>query len=258
MKAYIAQKDLEALNVDINKMVEETEKELRNKVQQLAMSAYGVIAEQANDKLKSTREQYINSLSVHNIASGEDNDIWVITLKGDARWIEEGQMPRDMLKDLINGKSSKVSKEGHRYNIIPFKHDKPAGNQSLQELRLSSAIKQYMMHHKLDKVIKHKGKPMFGKVASFTVNDPLAPKGKDGQNLLSNVTIYQRPLKAKGGGIRVKRDVMTFRVASEKQMGQGKWRHPGSQGLHAFTEAERRLNEVWTQMIQETVRRMGV
>jgi hypothetical protein len=70
-------------------------------------------------------------------------------------------------------------------------------------------------------------------------------QGKTGIPLLQGIRIYQRQVQNKGGGTSVKRDIMTFRVASSKMKGQGKWDHPGTQAVKLMDEAYDWAKRTW-------------
>ncbi len=45
----------------------------------------------------------------------------MVVLDAEARWIEDGQAPWDMLPFLLAGKNAQTSKkDGHQYAVIPF------------------------------------------------------------------------------------------------------------------------------------------
>jgi hypothetical protein len=61
-------------------------------------------------------------------------------------------------------------------------------------------------------------------------------------------------MKDKEGNDRIQRDIMTFRIASSKQIGTGVWDSPGRPGLKAFEEVAQSLDVIWDRMIRDLVK----
>ena len=57
-----------------------------------------------------------------------------------------------------------------------------------------------------------------------------------------------KKLNKKGEPV-VKKDIMTFRVASSKQAGTGMWQHPGIEGAHILKELGEWMSENWEKEI---------
>jgi len=70
-----------------------------------------------------------------------------------------------------------------------------------------------------------------------------------GGAILKGVRIYQREVKTKGGESKVGRFVMTFRTASSRQAGSGKWHHPGTQPTNLMEDGFKWALEQWTNKI---------
>lgn len=71
-------------------------------------------------------------------------------------------------------------------------------------------------------------------MATLNITGPKAPVSKFNRPLLQGLTVYQRQVTTASGKVMTKRDVMTFRVISEKQKGQGfglKKQHQGLESL---------------------------
>lgn len=161
------------------------------------------------------------------------------------------------MEELLNGKSSRTGKNG-KYAVIPFKHNKNPSGQSPKAYDLAQEIKYALKKEGVSwKKIETgpDGSPRIGLLHKFNVETarPVdAQKDIHKNPLTKGVAVYQniydengvlvrdrakgRDLMAKGKGT-VKKDVMTFRVISEKHRNEGLWNHPGRQGNKIFDKA---------------------
>ena len=143
------------ISVDIASLIEEVH---LNKDQVDSMMDYTIkeITQQfanewervAAENLKASRQEYISNINVvdEGFAKG------AVVLTG---WlpnsVESGVSAFDMKDGLLNGPNAKVSKDGSRYNTVPYKHGTPG---SLPE-NFSGGI----MPKEIHKIVKKK-KPM--------------------------------------------------------------------------------------------------
>jgi hypothetical protein len=245
-KDYSIEQQLAELNKKIEDYSNEIVQKAKLGLQAVANSAHSLIIDKAQNKLGSQKNLYIESLSVTN----EGDNLWVIALDPKANWIEDGRPAYDMLPGLLNGPKAKVGKDGKKYNIIPFKQNKRPQDMSRSEKRMADFVQQELKRLNLDKTIKDEsGNPVIGKAAK--VNLDYATSVKSRIPLLQGLTIYQRKVTNEQGKESIKRDIMTFRVASEKQIGSGKWWHKETKGLNAFKDVEAEIDQIWAKMIQE-------
>lgn len=222
---------------------------------QLADATFLRIKQMASEKLHSRREIFLKNFKLEDPKQpGQDS---VITLLGEAVWIDEGLPPDYLFDALIHGPNSKMGENG-RYNIVKFDHGPKnvPTNTTPYDMELVNAIKDSMKKQKIPwSKIKtgEDGKPIVGKIFSQTINsnktkDPLkthAPYGGVGQGvgpigaprqghtgipLLKGAAVYQRMDKewdeVKGMEVeKPNRYVLTFRTASQAH--PEKWHHPG-------------------------------
>lgn len=251
-KIYVAEESLKDLGHDIDNMRQEIQDKAKVALQILASQVYGFIVQEATTSLKSTKDIFMQNLTGPTEAG---DNIWVVGLKKEAEWIEEGYAAYDMLPGLLKGPKAKVSKSGKKYTVIPFKHNRPQSQSSRAQAQLASYVKNELKQRGLDKVQKGPdGRPLHGKVASLNITGPGTPQSRHGTPLLSGLTIYQTVHQTKSGKDKVRRDVMTFRVASESQQGSGKWFNKGYEGGHIFTKVQGQVDAAWDKMIQELLR----
>lgn len=159
-------KDLEALDDD-----------LQRSAQLLAGQAHLHILEQAQTKLHSRREMYVKSLAKPTeIMPG----VWMLTLKEEAVWIEEGMPPHSMVKDLL-GDNPHVAKDGSRYRVIPFEHSKGGVTQTTPaEQELVKAIKGELKKLRIPWSTVERnadGSPKTGTLHKIKMDTPIRPPG---------------------------------------------------------------------------------
>lgn len=250
-KKYELEEQLKQFGIEISQLTKEIESRAKQSMSLLQQQVYGKIVEKANEKLKSTRSFYLSNLGMIN----DQDNLWVVYLKKEAAWIEDKIAPHEMIDDLTSGPKAKTSKDGHRYNIIPFKHNKPPQQTSRAQMQIQNVVKQELKNRGLDKTIKLNGRPVIGRAATLKteLTGPGMPVNKFNRPILAGLTIYQREHKTQSGKTQIKRDVMTFRVASTKQKGSGMWFHPGSPGANIFDEVSKEVDQMWETMLKSII-----
>lgn len=234
---------------------------MKEAARDLAAQTHAHILEEVQEKLHSTRQKYVDALSYSQV----DDDTWVISLGKEAMWIEEGIPPnKDMLDGLLKSPKAKTAKDGSRYIVVPFEHKKGPTEQTTAGKTLTDTIKAEFKKRKIPYGSIEKnadGTPKTGLIHSFdvlkmsphneirtpnkTANGPGqghgpigAPRqGPTGIPFLQGVRVYQNKVKDKNGKEHVKKSIMTFRIASSKHKGQGRWIHPGLEAKKFFDEA---------------------
>jgi hypothetical protein len=245
---------------------------LDSAAQLLSAQADAHIKEQAAQRLHTRREEYIQALSLESVTQG----VYAVTLQPEARWIEDGMEPHNMLEDLLSSDKARTAKDGSKYVVVPFKHSKGETQQTHVERRILTAIKKELRRNRIPykRIEKNPdGSPKVGLIHSLNLAPPhSAPlkqgyegpkdkvfKGKTdspyigGTPYTFGTRIYQHPKKGKDGGVlmgkdghpKMERSIFTFRVASSKQAGTGMWDHPGISPLHLFEEAQQWIQQQW-------------
>lgn len=249
---------------------------LRKAIAGVAAQIHGRLAKQAGKVLHSRREQYVDAL----ITKPVNEDVWIVSLDGSARWIEDGMPAHNMLDSLLASKKAKTAKDGSKYVVVPFDHGPGLGatNATQAELDLASTLKTEFKKRGIPfgKIEKDAGgMPKLGKLHAFDImNAPLKTheayggtgqgrgavgdvrQGPTGIPFLQGVRVYQSKVKDKRGKEHVKKSIMTFRIASSKHQGQDRWNHPGLEPINLFDEALEWARSVWEQEIAPEV--MGV
>lgn len=260
------------LNVNLGPMVElnnslkgRLDTALKNAAQQLAMQSHAHLLEQVQQKLHSTREKYVDAVSFTQV----NDTTWVISLDRSAMWIEEGMPEHEVLDNLLKSPKAKMAKDGSRYLVVPFQHNKGPTSQTKAAQDLTATVKQELKKRQIpySKIERDQhGKAKLGLLHSFDITkEPVKThegagqghgkigdvrQGTTGIPFLQSVRVYQRQMK----NGNVSRGVLTFRVASSKHKGSGKWVHPGIQARKFFDETAEWALTCWTQMHEEILK----
>jgi len=237
-----------SLDINVDQIAAEMEGEVENSRRLIAMSVGRLAAatnqhvvKLAEKKLHSRLAAYKKALSFKEV--GENT--WVIELDEKALWIEDGKEAGSMLDDLLKSPKAKVSKDGHKYIVVPFEHSKApqhqtAEAQSITDMLRKDLKKQGVNFKKLDR--NPDGSVREGLVHSGNHGGPKKPHWTN--RALDNVRIYQKGMKNPDGSPSLdgkgmqkgSRTALTFRIASEKHRGT-KWEQPALEGVKIFDEA---------------------
>jgi len=233
----------------------------RQAIQYLAAQTHARILENAQMKLRSTRKAYTQALRP---LEQIDDNLWVVTLDGSARWIEDGKSAGSMVDDLLNHKSgspARRAKDGSLYRRIPFDQALPQTEVPIKRLALAEAVRAELKKYSkrvgrrvgLKKIeTGPDGKPLLGMLHSF---DVASPAGRSGTPILAGVRIYQRMVKDRKGKMKAQRAVITLRTVSSKHKEQGRWMHPGLTGKKFFDEAYEWALKEWEHSIMPMLHR---
>lgn len=227
--------DAAALAKEFDEFAKEVEADLKKGVANLAAITHAKVAEMASSELKSSREDYINTLGFEEIAEG----IWIVGLGKEAMWIEEGLAPNfDMKPGLL--KNGLTGKNG-KYKIIPFEHSKAPSQLTQNAQALVTELRANLKKEKIPfKTIERNedGSPKLGKL--HTKNFPSDIPGKGNTPALKGVSIYQSIKDNK-----VRRDILTFRTVTSGPGSEGKWLHPGLDGKQFLDKAAEWAMKEW-------------
>ncbi len=246
---------------------QDIQKDLKESAGNLANMTHAKVLELADSDLSSLKSMYKENVKFDDSVP----NLWVVTLEEPALWIEDGRKA-GFMEELLNGKSSKSGKNG-KYAIIPFKHNKNPTDQSPKAYDLAKEI-QYALKKKGVNWKKietdQDGSPRLGRLHAFNLETarPIAQKESHKGSLTAGVAVYQnvydqqgqrvvnkdraRHLLSKGMG-SVQKDVMTFRVISEKSRNEGAWIHPGRPGNKLFDKAFEWAMQAWEREILPAV-----
>jgi hypothetical protein len=228
--------------------------------QRLTAMVRAHVAEEANKKLHTRREMFLEGLSHFQL----DDNTWVVNLDAKVRWIDDGMPQHSMIDDLLKSKKAKTAKDGSKYVVVPFQHKKGPTQMTPAQKTLLDTIKKELKSRKIPygkTETDSSGKPKIGLLHKFDIkSQPIKQSHGPGQGkgpigsvmqgptgipLLQGIRIYQRQVKNKDGSHSVKRDIMTFRVASSKHKGQGRWDHPGNEAMKMMDEAYHWAKQTW-------------
>ena len=237
---------------------------MRDAGQQLVTMTRAHIVEEAGKKLHSRRQMFLDGLTHMKV----DENTWVVNLDAKVRWIDDGLSEHNMIDDLLKSKSAKTAKDGSKYVVVPFNHKKGPASMTPAQKTLLDTIKTELKDRKIPYGKLETGvggTPKLGLLHSFDIrsapikqaNGPglgkgpigAVAQGPTGIPLLQGVRIYQRQIKDKQGKDTTRRDIMTFRIASSKQKGQGRWDHPGTAPVKLMDDAYDWAKRTWEEKI---------
>jgi hypothetical protein len=218
---------------------------LEESVRGVAAMTHAKVTELAQQKLGQTRKIYTDNLDFQEVAP----NVWVVSLDQPALFIEDGRKSGDMTEDLLR-KGAHIAKDGSRYKAIPFDQAKPPSQTSGFEkgliAKLKSELKKAGIPYKKLELDKS-GSPRIGRLHTLNISS-MKPTSRASHAALAGVNIYQT--KTAGGNVR--RDIMTFRIVSDKHRGS-KWIHPGREASKFFEQALAWAEQEWEQSILPSI-----
>lgn len=254
--------------IKLTDLKDQVEQAAKNAIRDLSAMSYGHLVEQVQNKLHSTREKYLEALSISQI----DEQTWLINLDSKMVWLEDGMPQHEMIDDLLKSSKAKTSKSGSKYLAIPFQHNvKPTASTSAQK-SLTETIKAELskrnipygdlekdaqgnvkkgLLHKIDitnNPIKTAHAPGQGK---GPIGSPF--QGQTGIPFLKGIRIYQKDVKDKAGKTTTAKGIMTFRTVSSTQKGSGKWVYPEKEGKFFLDETASWALEQWDKKIKDQI-----
>lgn len=229
----------QGLGKNIETLAYEVEQDLQAAIEGIANAAYSKIVMGAQEKLNSTRVDYLNALSFDKIGELD----YIISLKDDGivNALEVGA-PGYNLTDKLLKSQARVSagprvgqpwvqqgKNG-KYAHVPNQHRPYAKNSKSSSLKLVLEKVTVFNAQGLRQSILKTFKDASGKII-----EGKAAVAKGPVSNLFNLTKYQY-IHGSETNQRVSSLYYTFRTTSENGTA---WWHPGFKGLHLFAEAEK-------------------
>jgi hypothetical protein len=234
-------------------IADKIEAAVKEGVYKLAIQAHYHVVEIAKSKLRSTKEDFSNAVTL----TPDGENAWNVTVPKRMMWIEEGLPSNfDMIPGFLNSAKAKSGPNG-KYLVIPFKHNKAPSQQTNVQAALGNIVKAELKKRNIayGGIERHAdGMPKTGKLhgnlgitgppsmnppksgQEGPVGHPLAvhPKpprqeGPSGRPYLAGLSIQQKMGPFKEG--LAKKDMMTFRTVSSKSSG---WKHPGMEKLDSL------------------------
>jgi len=230
-------------------------------VQEVAANFASLWEIQAQQKLKSSRDQYLRSIVVKELSPSS----FAVDLVGQIpNMIESGAPSYDMKEGLLKGKNSKVGKDGKRFNIVPFTFGTPG---ALSE-NFTSILPQEVYEAILE---KPQDVPIIGGVSTqgLTLNE-IPEKYREKQSRMVQHPVskawkhYEHKSSIYEGVVRQKSNVtrqnsyVSFRRVSENS-DPFSWIHPGFVAMNLSDLALNELNIpfIMGRSIDEFLKRNG-
>lgn len=259
------------INLDISELAKlleidtVAEEEVKQAGKQLTDMAQAHAIELANKKLKTRRQMFIDGLESIQV----NDDTWVLSLDAKVRWVDDGMDEHSMLDDLLSSPKAKSTKDGGKYIVVPFQHNKGPTQMTAAQADLLSTVKREMAKFKVPygKIeTDASGKPKTGLLHEFDItkspvkrfhgpgqgHGPIGQvkQGPTGIPFLQGLKVYQKKIENKDGSQSIKRFIMTFRVASSKHRDQpNRWHHPGLEKVGIIDETAEWAKKTWEEQI---------
>jgi hypothetical protein len=245
-------------NVDL--METATVETFRAEVRRIAIAAHEEWKRLAQTRLKTSRDIYVNGLrqseSFRERKVGRE-DVYDITLVGRMpNNFEFGMASFDMKAvrpGWLGGAKAKVSKEGKRYVVIPFRHSTGPSRRfgytgKAAAARLDREVKKVARDYGLNRMIRTAA----GKVVAGPVKR--APNKSPIHSYLRGLTRIQKPTSGttKTGKQRGQGYLMTWRIMSEKSPADS-WIHPGLQPMNLLREVENFVNDEFEKAVERVL-----
>lgn len=217
------QGSIEDLSKEIKKDLKE---DLNQAVKTLGAGALKNAQDLADKHLpKKLAGMYKDALKIEEIA----DNIVVIELNENARWIEEGRKS-GFMEELLKGSGVKKGKDGSKYRVIPLEGKENIPQQSsaqgqnlVNELTSFLKTKNIRAGKNEGLALDNQGSPRIGRIHSFDIKD-IRDKKAFSDNI-QRVSVFQNKNPQTG---KTEKSITAFRVISEKHKGTGKWNHPGT------------------------------
>jgi len=249
---------LENVGYDMNTMEAGTMLLFRKAVGGLAKAAQSEWVRLAQDRLKTSREIYVNGLrqaESFEIRKVDGEPVYDVTLVGDMPNNLEFGMPAFDMKTVrpgwLGGAKAKTSKDGHKYIAIPFRHSTSSDARlgysgKAAKMDLKKELKRTVKEYGLDRMIRTASGQV---VAGPTTRVP--SKEYDVHKYLRGLTRIQTPTAGmtKDGKQKGSSQLMTWRIMSEKS-DPGSWLHPGLVPQNLLVEVEAYVNREMNKIIE--------
>lgn len=259
MSEFKVNLDISSLTQFLDNFAKEIVKDVKSSIKGLAVDSHNHIKEEAQNKLHSFREKYLENLSP---PEQIDELLWVITLDSDAEWIEMGRPePYDMKPGLL--KDGKMSADGHRYRVVPMNQGKTPSQMTALPTKekpftkgayeramvalVKAELRQRNIPYKKLEVDPVTGSPRLGKLHSLNIESNVPGKGNTPQ--LYGLNIYQT--QHKDGS--VKRSITTFRTVTDREDQKDKWIHPSVEAKNFFEQTRIWAEQEWESKILPSI-----
>jgi hypothetical protein len=239
----------EVIKEAADKIKKKLEADIAKAGKALGKGAYKQAQKLANNLPKNLSSIYNENLYIEEVS----DNITVVGIRENASWIEHGYKGGFMehLLDPKNGSKVKRSKDGHRYRVIPFKHDtkgsksvENGGDQLINDVKTFLRKKNLPYSKTRSLSLDSNGSPRIGKIHSFNIKDMRIKTKKGVQNLSPNMqglTVFQNMNQKTG---KVERNIMTFRVISDKHKGS-KWQRDSRKGEKILEQVHKWIENKW-------------
>jgi len=249
MKLKFEIKTSEVVKEAGDKILKKIEKDVNKAGKDLGKGAYKQARKLASNLSKSLSGVYKENLYIEEVSE----NITIVGVREGADWIENGYAGgfMDHLLEQKSGSPVKRSKDGHRYRVIPFKHStsgvksvEQGGDVLVNDIKTFLRKKSVPYSKTRSLALDDKGSPRIGKIHSFNIKDMRIKTKKGVKDLSPNMqglSVFQNLNKKTG---KVERNIMTFRVISDKHKGS-KWNRESKKGEKILEQVHKWIEDKW-------------
>lgn len=234
----------------------------RRAILTVSQGAQGEWIRLAQARFRSSRAEYIKGLRQAEsfmVTMVDGEPVYTIQLVGDMpNNLEFGMPPYDMKTvrpGWLGGAKSKVSKDGTRYVIIPFRHS-PTGAANLRytgkarDINLQPELRRVVKDFGLDRMVRlGTGAIATGAVRRATPGAPGTAGKAIPHPWLKGLTRMQHVSETGAGSAQF----LTWRIMSEKS-DPGSWQHPGLEAANLLKEVDRWVDTQLKTIVEKVLR----
>lgn len=207
---------------------------------------------QVNRKLKSSAEEYMAALKIETLNDG----VIEVTLNPDnflAMAAEEGASAWDMKTTHLKSPKTKISKNGHKYLVIPI--------QQLKSTVTSGTERGQALQEKIKTLLNDSGT-----IYKPTTRSPFQVKNSPYVQTMERVMSSDPELQglmrvrqwnsmehAQSGKSPRMSQFVLFRVMSDNPNQKDRWKHPGIKARHIFRGVELWSNSVLPELLSKII-----
>jgi len=200
----------------------------------------------ANEKLETSKDEYLNALSAE-----IKGDVMIVEIDANnwvANAVEAGSDPFDMKRKHLQSPKARFSKSGFKYLIIPMGKDPNQRGPSTTKGQLYQKKLKEVLHKPSlgQSFLKHLPNGKIAEMQQVLTADPMM-KGLYKTRTFDNAAEMKNTKKKWG--------YVLFRIMSDNPKSVGKWEHPGIRPQHILKDTEKwihnNIGDIYESILQE-------
>jgi hypothetical protein len=204
------------------------------------------VTAKANQKLDSTRDDYLNALKTHYSQS-----VLVVELDADnwiANAVETGRTAWDMRSTHLKSPKTKISRMGYRYMHIPVPQTKTGTKTKTQAgMELQDKIREALKRPSFAPP-----KAQTRRDGTVAVSEAIMSADPEVQGL-HRIRRYADSEAWKSGGRPLSSQFVLFRTMSENPASRSQWAHPGIRAANIFQDVQRWSDTILPMIVEKII-----